>query len=64
MKAQFSRGKTVYYNRTLTIFIQVEVILITKLLRATGDEYVIVPKKVLEAGDLGKTTCFCQSLFY
>lgn len=41
---------------SLTTFIQVEVILIAELFGATSKEYIILPKEVLKAGDLWKTT--------
>lgn len=37
-----------------TILIQVEIILIAELLRATSKEYIVVSKEVLKAGDLVK----------
>ena len=45
-------------ERRLTGFIQVEVILIAELLGATGKEYIIVPKEVLEAGNLENMEMF------
>lgn len=36
----------------LTAFIDIEVILIAELFWATGNEYIIFPKKVLKAADL------------
>lgn len=45
-----------YYSctqlKTLTICIQVEVVLIAELLRSTGKEYIIFCKEVLKTGDL------------
>lgn len=48
------KNKNKNKNKQLTIFIQVKVILITELLRATSEEYIIVSKEVLKAGDLVK----------
>lgn len=49
-----NKNKNQNQNKQLTIFIQVKVILITELLRATSEEYVIVSEEVLKAGDLVK----------
>jgi len=48
----FTNVQTVHLKGALTTFIQVEVILIAELFRATSKEYIIFPKEVLKASDL------------
>lgn len=55
--ANTSNNKTLKKSRKKkepTILIQVEIILIAELLRATSKEYIVVSKEVLKAGDLVK----------
>lgn len=55
--ANTSNHKTLKKSRKKkepTILIQVEIILIAELLRATSKEYIVVSKEVLKAGDLVK----------
>lgn len=46
--------KKKYRKLQPTILIQVEIVLVTELLRATSEEYIVVSEEVLKAGDLVK----------